>query len=839
METPSESGRGLALDASIDELEVSARVRGLFARRGVRTLGDALALDPTALMDEKNFGRRSLAELRAALERATGRSWEDARESLPLDDGPAATASQPRTWNAIGPWLPASLSATPLDAIGELPARVRSFARLREIHTLGALFAIPASALVDEPNLGRKSLADTIAIAVALARGGAPHGASLALEDFASFSALFRAVLAPLRPIERIVLAGRAGASEPPATLHELGEMLGVTRERVRQLELRGLASIRRDRRWLEALDARLTALAGPGPTPRDAVSERDPWLASLWDAPSIFDYVCDKILDGRWHRVDLDEVEHLSPRSQSALDACWSALNASLTSRAYPCALAEIDAAVGAATSGLGEGVRALFSERARARLEVREEDRAAGYGADRRREMLQWLAEQPEPVSVSALTARFGRGRRPDELVVLARGRVWARERLEGFDAYVGPVSAACVAHMTSRGPERQWSCDELAREVVGAGAPLPPWFGPGPLAALLRRGGLVRYLGRGVVALPDVQGERVHIHALLEQTLREAGAPLALDELARRARDRRAVTTLALAGALRRPPFVRVGPGVVGLWDRDVAGEPSDVTRANEQVFQWLSSAGVGLSARRALERLSLVHPIYIRWNTDILRSAWLRDARLQGSAAGTVGLIEWEDPRVPSRKALVEAALVGGRAELDAIIQQIERVHGETLTRGAVAWMARAHGATREGDTLVVSSRPEDVPSEAAALFPQLPRRMAIELEALASEPSPVDALGAAVDAHTRQLYLDAVVNEGIDLDLVCELQRRSHALLANWGGASSEARRWILAAVRYFIESNEAASDFVEAGLEDDRAVIDAVEGWLQSAEALA
>jgi hypothetical protein len=830
----------LSLDSAITTLDLSARVSGLLERKKIHTLREALALDPQALVEEKNFGRKSLVELRSVIERAAGRPWEDARDALsdaaPSPDAdrslPAAT---PRHWNDVGPWLPAALAATPLDSVRDLPARLRTFAQSRAVTTLGQLFAIPASQLVVEPNLGRKSLADTVQLAVAL--NDSVSITPKTLRSFDSFAALFRSALAPLRQIERMVVAGRAGLTEAPATLVEIGDMLGVSRERARQLEARALNELLRDRWWIDALDATLFDLTRDALLDLDEVAERDPWLASAFSAASVFDFVCDRLLDGRYHRVTVDDAEFLAQLTQDALDARWAKLSATLASGAYPCEPAAVADTVSDGTRELGAGVRALFSERVRALLKV-EDGQVVGFGENRHREILRWLGQQPAPVSVNALAERFGRGHWPDEMVFVERGLVWIRERLQGFDSYVEPVSDACVTHLRAHGAERQWSCSELAPVVEARITALPPWFGPWPLAALLARGERVRYLGRGVVALPDVAGDRVYIHELLVSTLREAGAPLPLDVVAQRARARRSIGTLAFASTLRKMPFVRVGPGVVGLWDRDVPGDESHVQRANEQVFHWLSSAGVGLSARRTLERLELLDPYYRQWNTDILRSAWLRDERLRATAAMVVGLAEWGDPRVPTRKAIVESAVAnsGGRASIDAIIEQIERVHGERLSRNAVGWMGYHFGARREGEWLVVDGGGAAVECEALLLFPQLARGVAIELEALASEPATVEQLRAGVDEHSRQLFLDAVVNEAIDLDTTTELQRRSHALLDRYASERADAQRWIRAAVQYFIVTNDASSDFVEGGLEDDRAVMDAVERWLSGEE---
>jgi hypothetical protein len=213
--------------------------------------------------------------------------------------------------------------------------------------------------------------------------------------------------------------------------------------------------------------------------------------------------------------------------------------------------------------------------------------------------------------------------------------------------------------------------------------------------------------------------------------------------------------------------------------------------------------------------------------------MLRSVLRHDPRLQTSVQRAVGLAEWEDIRLPTRRDVVKQCLAegGGRAPLALVQSRIAALYGVAPPRHALAWNAWQLGARVMDDDLVMRDAGE--PEAPSDILPGVPPGAWALFTALKAEGADdLEGRGAEVDAHVRRFFHEAVTNEAIDLTAVTAAQRKCHALLERARGGADDVRRLVHAAVCYFLREDDGAWDFTAGGLNDDLAVLNAVTASL-------
>jgi len=741
------------------------------------------------------------------------------------------------------------------------PARLESFFVRRAIAKVGELVALLPAELLLERNLGRKSIADAEdllrahlgvswddarrrSLAARSEAGAAPippaappvdpppgAGELPELPDGAHWRDLLRDALKHLPHLERLVLTQRSGIAGPAPTLAEIGEVVGVSRERVRQLEARGLDTIRATPS-LAALKARLEAA-----TPADLVLLRrwDPGAPLLTvgdEDEEAFGFLVHDVLRAR-SVVRVDEHAFLTTLDRRDVERRLAAVREHARALSYPLSR---DAQLGAVARGAGLDVEALrliwpfFAD------EVESEgDQVTGFGSTKRSAVLAHVRAAPGPVSHRALEERFGRRRLPDELVWVDRGLVTVSEKIADWERWRRRLPPLVRSLVERHGPARQWSTRELV-PLLAEEAELPPWMNEWALGSLLRGAPDVRYLGRNVVALNELGSDRLMLHELAAGIVSAQGGPLAEDALLGKIRERRAIAENTWLLLRMRKPFLLFEDDRVGAAPRDVPGGEPAAARACDHVFDVLEVRQRGLTAGELRGALAAAGPPFDGWDLRMTRSLLRHDARFRSAPGGAIGLSEWDDVRSPTQTQILEELLASrhGAVSIDEAIAALPTASGEPLTRSRLGLLASSVGA-RLAETRVERSPIEDVSagdSEALArVIAWLPEgTIALFRDAMARATTAA-ALRPALAAWLERMRAEARASTNVELDQVERLASRAAELLDRDAEVDAESRRIACAAVEYLVAIDDALPDTVVGGLDDDEAVLSAVTSF--------
>jgi hypothetical protein len=247
----------------IEELDLSIRSYNALRARRVGTLGQLLGLSDKALLKFTNLGRKSLQEIRNAIQKVLSvhgvfvESEGQVKRKTPKPKyGWSVTLDQkvmsPGGWKV--PFHREDVRDASVDLL-DLSARSTNVLMKLDLRTLRELLTFPKEKLFRTENMGRKSLSEIEAKVTSYLSG--QNATSLTQSDASlpvagpspsvGIKSFVVEMLTILPERQRNVLADRYGLWDGIAeTLQDIGDKLGLTRERIRQIEEKGLKRIRR-----------------------------------------------------------------------------------------------------------------------------------------------------------------------------------------------------------------------------------------------------------------------------------------------------------------------------------------------------------------------------------------------------------------------------------------------------------------------------------------------------------------------------------------------------------------------------------------------------------------
>lgn len=404
---------------------------------------------------------------------------------------------------------------------------------------------------------------------------------------------------------EQQIMKMRIGVGGAAATLQEIGDVVGVTRERIRQIESRAVAKLRQLPYWNSDLPRRLDALleGREDCLPLEGLEVLDPWFKGAADSSSVFGYVAELIPETPFHLVREGPLTFVSRASQDDWDA------AIITSRRLLAGLvgtrttlADARALVDGLLTGNGEELRHELWHSAARHAHFADEGSGpilVSYGFGANHLVQAELSASDRPLHFTEIHARLVQSQQPCDVrrvhnaaaaigLLYGRGIYGAERHFPLDEAETKLVVSETEDIVGGYAPGRQWHareiCDALEERGFEFGGRLDPY-----VVSLALRGSIrMTYLGR-MVWVSSASGttgsaNRLDVHQAIVSILEDAGAALSTyDVRARLSRER------GLNCYFQIQPegqVVRLGVGMWGLMARDL---PFSENEASDFVWE----------------------------------------------------------------------------------------------------------------------------------------------------------------------------------------------------------------------------------------------------------
>lgn len=649
------------------------------------------------------------------------------------------------------PWL-FSISLAGLDL------QVRTFNALNSqgFSVVGDIADIASETLLNIPNFGRRSLRDLAQqLKLAVERGPALNASNQQLADaeenasspalkasirlssqfgnFDSLASIIAAAVSSLPTKMKTVISKRMGFYSAPMVLEEIGKEIGekgVTRERVRQLEVKGVSKIGRDSVWRDGLEAKLAKLLDgrDDPLPFSGLPILDAWFCGIEQMREPFNYLLEhkNILDHRFSLLQANGQLFVSRLSQDEWDKMEKfAMKLLEGGVVNGWSLSEARRRVEDLLGVVGNEMRSELWAAAK-RFAYFSSPHADGepvlvsYGRSAEALVEAVLSESDRPLHYSEIPSlvatRYGKD------IDVRRANAAAREvALLYGKGFYGMLKHCPLSYqerelvreealdVISQGTgDRQWSCAELTDILNERGVDFDGRLNSYTLNISLMDSSEVKYLGRNlwVQSAFSAGGAscRIDIRQAVTSLLMQAGKPMSNSEIKEALRKDRGVShsfQIFPSGSL-----IRVGDGLWGLIERDLPLSNTEQAQLIDVLQKILRDRNVGIHTSEVTSCLEgIFEPISRIDDPTLIVTVAQRSGLMSKSDGGYLFLSEWGEPRrIPKSQAILEVLKQSGEQGLTAneIVKSASALLGREIPRANIYGDISAAGARFDED-----------------------------------------------------------------------------------------------------------------------------------------
>lgn len=365
------------------------------------------------------------------------------------------------------------------------------------------------------------------------------------------FKQAFDYALGILKPTQRKVIELRMGVNAKPMTLQQVGEEMGVTRERIRQIESKAILLIQKLPYWDGQLHEKLVSMLDNRreSLPFEGIEILDPWFQGIENSRTIFEYVIENFLHKPFYLIERGHVFYLADIKPSEwLEVCKAARK--MVEGMVDKKVLETD--LGQLVEGLliggGESLRGELWEEATKNAHFANGCLVSyGFGTDHLvrailenserplhyTEVLQILLKQGEDTDIRRAQICCN-----NVGFLLGRGIYGTRRHFNLTESEVNALVNEIESLIASRGSDRQWHTRELSDYLEENNLDLEGKVNHYILNIALKQSKILKYLGRmvwGTVASGVKNtANRLDIHQAIVSVLIEVGHPLTTEEI-----------------------------------------------------------------------------------------------------------------------------------------------------------------------------------------------------------------------------------------------------------------------------------------------------------------
>ncbi len=629
----------------------------------------------------------------------------------------------------------------------ELPVRIYNVFKEQNIESLAELKNVSADDMLKWQNFGRKSLRDLCKIITQAVEKHADqlvlHGSINTIreesnspkhsdQDDAGYQvelaskiplkSHFANALADLKDIQRQIIECRTGYTGSVMTLESVGEIVGVTRERIRQIQKKYVNKIIKSEFWDDCIAIKIGQLLIDRSAPLyiEMLEVEDPWFEGFMGNYQHLAAIIELFSENEIRVININGASVVTRIKIDVWQECVSHFRKSLRDKANSGSWTrgDINTTFRAILSdnGAPELVPLMWREFEDALQFESEADDAKliTYGVSGESAVQAVLLQAEEPLHYTEVAARASKilGKPVDERraqnALTSQGAKLYGRGIYGLEKF-NPLSPRVCSNirlvtedLLYKGPRmKQWHSAEILTILQSKYSALPEELDTYILNIILGDSQRLTYLNRMIWTRSDSSqtiNDRIDMADAFTKILEENLGPLKGKEIKERLAAIRGVSkNLQLQPTDR---MIQVGPDYWGLIERDVGGTEIENMKKLDILYQKLKERKKGIHVSEVEQFVEVSDTSLDKPSAYALFNLAQRDSRLHLGRSMFLGLAEWNgDTRRLNtvqavRKVLSSMTKPMGIAEIASLVEDITEmpingsVSGILIDEGAV-------------------------------------------------------------------------------------------------------------------------------------------------------